>query len=227
VIRNMKIIIALVIGMLISIALVIVPWAIDFIGPLPDDPQHWAQFGDYVGGTLSSLIAALGLVALIYTLRQQQEQINQLRKQAAKEDLLKAIEKLEDDFYKSLTRYPIKMHWSGKTMEFSGIDVVFSPSFIEYKEVLITTDEILDLINKAGDVKATGGFERDDPKILALEMFNFAAGHLNQIRLYANKLDEMSGNNVLSKYYQRKYSIPYQRFLERGILKESWGEKHQ
>jgi hypothetical protein len=34
----------------------------------------------------------------------------------------------------------------------------------------------------------------------------------------------VSGNNILSRYYQRKYSVPYKRFLEKGILKKAWGD---
>ena len=204
--------------------MVTVPYIIFFSGPLSGEQQNWAQFGDYVGGTLSPLLAALALIALLYTLRQQQEQINQLRKQAVKEDLLRAIEKLEEDFEKSLSRFPIRLPLPKRTLEFSGWDVVFSPSFIEYKEAMVNEADIMAIINAAGGVNAPVGFQRDDPKIHAYEMFGLAAGHLNQIRIYANNLDQASGNNALSKYYQRKYKVPYDRFLERGFVKEPWDE---
>jgi hypothetical protein len=107
-------------------------------------------------------------------------------------------------------------------LEFSGIDVLFSPSFMDYKEVMVSKEEILSMINKEGDENSLSGFEREDQRIFALEMFGMAAGELNQIRLYASKLDELSGNNAMSEYYQRKYNVAYKRFLERGFLKEPW-----
>lgn len=112
----MKLIASLAAGVLLSLAVVIVPWITFFNGSLSGEPQNWAQFGDYVGGTLSPLISAWAFIALLYNLRQQQEEIIQMRKQAGKEDLLRAIGKLEDDFYKSLTRYPVKITSSDKTL---------------------------------------------------------------------------------------------------------------
>jgi uncharacterized membrane protein len=112
-------IISLVIGLLLSVFVVTLPWIIVFNAvPVSGDSQYWAQFGDYVGGTLSPLIAALALIALAYTIRQQQEQISQLRKQSAKEDLLRTIDKLEEDFNRWLTRYPIKINSEAKCSNF-------------------------------------------------------------------------------------------------------------
>jgi hypothetical protein len=83
------------------------------------------------------------------------------------------------------------------------------------------------MINQSDVEKSIEGKEfipRDDPHIHAFEMFGMAAGHLNQLRIYVEKYAEIAGSNAMLKYFQRKYKIPYQRFVERGYLKEAWGD---
>jgi len=49
-------------------ALVISFYAINFFGPVSDDPAKWGQFGDYVGGVLNPTFSFLALLALLATL---------------------------------------------------------------------------------------------------------------------------------------------------------------
>ena len=61
-----------------------------------------------------------------------------------------------------------------------------------------------------------------DNNLLAFEMFASAAGELNQLRIYVEKYSEIAKDNTITKYFQRKYKVPYARFVERGFLKEVW-----
>jgi hypothetical protein len=54
-------------GLALCPALVLLPWLYKFYGSISQKTGDWAHFGSYVGGTLSSLVAALALNALLYT----------------------------------------------------------------------------------------------------------------------------------------------------------------
>lgn len=213
----MKPITILVVGIPVVIAIALVPWLLWFGAlPISENTTDWAAFGGYIGGVLSPLIAALALVALLLTIRQQQSEIDQLKSEAAKNDLVRTIEKLEADFERTLTRHPVKLNVAGKVYEYSGLDVVMSPSFKEYRQVLVTTNDVEELLDQSGEI------QRDHAALVAFEMFGLAAGHLNQIRLYAEALERRTNSNALSRYYHRKYKIPYQRFIECQILVSPW-----
>jgi uncharacterized membrane protein len=212
----MKLTTTVILGTMVAAALVIAAWVAVFHGPLSDNANDWSAFGGYFGGILSPLIAALALIAFLHTIKQQQVQIEQLKRQGTKEDLWRVIEKIEKDFEIALRRYPIKLHTSGQIYEYSGFDVAFDISFVDYQKVMINTDDVVK------SIEGRETFPRDDPGILAIEMFGMAAGHINQLRIYVEKYAEVAGNNSMTKYFQRKYKIPFERFVERGYLKETW-----
>lgn len=55
----------------LAMLLVVGTYAVQFPGWLASqEPQHWAQFGDYVGGVLNPLIAFFALIGLFVTLLQ-------------------------------------------------------------------------------------------------------------------------------------------------------------
>jgi hypothetical protein len=58
-------------GLALCAALVLLPWLYKFYGSISQKPGDWAHFGSYVGGTFSSLVAAIALIALLYTISQQ------------------------------------------------------------------------------------------------------------------------------------------------------------
>lgn len=114
-------------------------------------------------------------------------------------------------------RYPIKVHVAGQTREYSGLDIVFNPTvIIESKQVMVSEADFLLYM------KEQKAISTNDPKLLAYEMFSLAAGQLNQLRIYVEKHSEFAGSNAMKKYFQRKYKVPYERFVERGYLKEPW-----
>jgi hypothetical protein len=218
----MKIITTLFVAILISAVLVILPWVAMFAGSFSSKPDDWAAFGDYFGGTLSPLIAAFGLVALLHTIKQQGIEIKLIREQNMKDDIWRVIEKVETDFDYVLTRYPIKVNTSEHTREYSGLDIAFNPTAgIEYKRVMVNEEELLNYVKEKGAVPT------DDPKLLAYEIFALAGGHLNQLRIYVEKYSEIAGHNVMTKYFHRKYKVPYDRFFERGHVKELWNVEEQ
>ena len=56
-------------------------------------------------------------------------------------------------------------------------------------------------------------------------MFATATGQLNQLRTLVEKYDEISGNNILSLYYIKKYKIAFERLYSKGLIDEVWNNK--
>jgi len=160
---------------LLTFVTVLTPWVITFGGALPSNVNDWASFGSYVGGTLSPIIALMALIGLLYTINQQQKQIDHLSNQATKGDIFKVIDKLENDFYKNLNRYPVNLVTPERTIKYSAVDVLFDISFPHHMETIFNSEDVQ---NITGD-----NINIDDPGILSADMFSTAAGHLNKIRI--------------------------------------------
>lgn len=212
----MKISTFLLLGTLVGVVIVLVPWVLTFHGALSEQTADWSAFGGYFGGVLSPIIATLALIAFLKTIKQQEAQIESLREQSVKEDIWRAIEKIEKDFEVSLRRYPIKIHTKDNTYELSGFDLAFNATAVEYKQAMVNTAELLKALEEKN------GIDRHDARLLGCEMFSIAAGELNQLRIFVEKYDEVAGNNAMTKYFQRKYKVPYARFVERGYLDKLW-----
>ncbi len=132
----------------------------------------------YFGGVLSPIIAILALIALLYTITQQQKQINCLKAEGSKKDLFQAINNIEKDIEKALIRYPINIKSNGSERKYTAEDMLFNITFQNYKEVISNKDDA----NAAIDEKEN--IYKLHPAILSFEMFGIVAGHINQLRLY-------------------------------------------
>lgn len=75
--------ILVVIGCLgvVSTLLVVAYYRWTFQGALSSNPETWAQFGDYFGGTLNPVLAFLGLLALLLTLWAQSHELELSREE--------------------------------------------------------------------------------------------------------------------------------------------------
>jgi hypothetical protein len=213
----MKIIRYLLIGLIVCATVVLLPWLFRFSdsGGLSTSPDDWADFGSYIGGTLSSLVAALALIALLYTISQQHRQIKILRRQASKEDIIHSIDRLERDLDKILDGVNIVIKYDNDSQSTSARDILFKPSAIGYQQAINSDKELLNYQHNPNY----------QSKIVLFEVFGLAAGELNQIRLYAEGLKELeskTGTSIVARYYYRKYKIAYSRLYDSGILTTKW-----
>ena len=214
----MKISKYLSISLILSLGLVLIPWILTFHDSFSFFPKDWAYFGSYFGGVFSSLVAALALIALIYTIYQQNQQIQILNSKETKSDILKALHKLEQDFEKTLEGKFVTIKDNGGSYNPSLRDALFKPSFIEYKKVIKTQEEIIEFSKSKPD-------DEIRKTMILFESFGFAAAELNQMKLYINalkKIERKSEKNILTRYYIRKYELAASRLYEQGILQEEW-----
>lgn len=68
-----------------------------FHNGLAKNPAHWANFGDYIGGTLGPIFAFMAFVMGLLTL-------DQMQKQSRRDELLKCIQGYEKDFEVSISK---------------------------------------------------------------------------------------------------------------------------
>ncbi|MBD2835971.1 hypothetical protein ID144_02815 [Pseudomonas sp. JM0905a] len=65
---NKKLWIWAVVGLALAIAITVAPWLGNFRNhAMSNDPAHWGQFGDYIGGVLATVLAAFSFAGLLYT----------------------------------------------------------------------------------------------------------------------------------------------------------------
>ena len=138
----MKISKYLSIALILSFVLVLIPWVTTFYNSFSTLPEDLSYFGSYFGGVFSSLVAALALIALIYTINQQNKQIQILNSKETKSDILNALNKLEKDFESALEGKAVIIESNGGSYKPFLRDALFKLSFIEYKKVIKTQKEI-------------------------------------------------------------------------------------
>lgn len=61
----------------------IIAYRLQFTGPIAPDKDAWGQFGDYLGGLLNPVLSFFGLLALLYTILLQQEELAYTREEMA------------------------------------------------------------------------------------------------------------------------------------------------
>tara|TARA_R110001606_G_C15285091_1_gene640972 strand:+ start:64 stop:687 length:624 start_codon:yes stop_codon:yes gene_type:complete len=194
-------------GIILLIALafvaVLLPYIFTFSLPLSLRSQDWANFGSYIGGTLSPLIATLGVLGLGITIYQQGKQLDSFSKQLNLTQLENTIRSIENDFISCL---------NSRTFEFEG-------QLYTYEDLLMD----LAISSAEKSIPAKASLEENRSKLTANEIIfigiiGAAAGHLNQLRIYVNQHYELSGNNIISKYYERKYKNAHDKLIRLDYL---------
>lgn len=203
-----KLTIVLAIGTLIILS----PWLITFPWSLSHRAEDWSSFGGYFGGLMSPFVAALALVALIDTIRQQQHQISLTKTQSNKSDVLKIIEKLENDYISILKGFPIELTIGKEVCHYTAFDCLDKLTFPEWDSIIVSTK----------DIDRSESYSYNDDRLLRLEVFGKAGGYLNQLRKYVDIFDELAKSNALSQYYQWKYKHHLERYNEKGMIIEKW-----
>lgn len=208
-------------GTLLTFFFATLLWSINFGGDFSSRQQDWASFGTYIGGVVSPVIASLSLYAFLKTLDRQrdqitqgQRQISQAQKHANLAQIESTIEKLESDYKEALSTYSISINNGDKdSFEKNGYFILNQPSGFVW-DTFPTKQELEDQLKKG-----VRPFSR--PKLI-YTMFGQAGAEINQMRLYVEKHLEVSGGNILAKYYHRKYKTHHARLYEKGFVCHPW-----
>lgn len=202
------------IGTALTFLLANLLWWLKFGGDFSARQQDWASFGTYIGGVVSPIIASLSLFALLKTLDKQQEQIRQAQDHANLSQIESALAKLESDYREALSLYPLSIKQEGKeeTFQSNGFDILNEPSGAVW-------DRLPDKPELEGQLKVARPY---DQPVIIYTMFGQAGGALNQIRIYVQEHEKVSGGNILAKYYHRKYKPHHARLYGKGFVGHPW-----
>ena len=88
----------LIIALISGVIIIVTPLLIVFTPQLSVNVNDWSALGSYVGGLLSPYIAALALLGLISTIKQQAKEVSILEKHNQCNQLELIIHKIESDF---------------------------------------------------------------------------------------------------------------------------------
>jgi hypothetical protein len=208
-ITNILLTFALLIVFFVAVA---APFLFTFSIHLSSYIAYWSDFGGYFGGIMSPLVAALALIALMKTLGQQQTQINIMKNQSNKAEILVVIGKLEDDYLSTLKNFEFNFIIGPDAYRETAFNIIDRHTFASWEEVIISAVEL----------EPNQEYKFNDDRLRRAEVFGVAAGNLNQLRIYVEKYDELSGSNVMSKYYAKKYKHHFFRYITKNILKKGF-----
>lgn len=77
--RMTKVLRWIIVGALIFMVVTYAAYFLKFHGILSETQGDWGQFGDYLGGTLNPLLSFLSLIALVFTVSLQTQQLENSR----------------------------------------------------------------------------------------------------------------------------------------------------
>lgn len=160
---------------------------------LSDSPDHWGQFGDFLGGIVNPSVGLVTIILLVWTLRSQQRELREQRAQFS----LQAFEQTFFSWLHTLHESIKNMHAIDGTSEFRGQQVFNHitqwdpedrPALLRIEEAILrsTSDESrLQAIQELQKLEAHIWSQRSQeaisaaatPTRLIVELLKFVANH--------------------------------------------------
>lgn len=207
-----------ILGILITVSAFFTYYT-QFSGGLSTSHDKWGTFGDFIGGSTGPLLALLSLIAILFTIYQQQEelrfsqieliksveaakssanaaqiQVNHLQTQAQKDDLLKLIQQIDNQL-ENFFNAPI--YGIGGDLE--GIIKKTLPLMYGDGGGTITFRYVFEV--ELSDFKKV----KDDLPKYTLS-FELVRNGINHLYLYMKKLESLSEkSDLMTSYYKYKY----------------------
>jgi len=179
--------------------------------------QRLASFGTYIGGVVTPLTVLAALIALVQRDKEHRSEIERITAQGHKIDLLRFIEHIESDIESTLSQITVNIITKTNSVQRLGADALFSPTMLEWKEVI---PSVHDIKNGANSLNLMPGDYQK--KILSFETFGIVAAYIKRLREHCEEYDRIAGNNITSLYFARKYKIATTRLKSRGYQIDVW-----
>ncbi|EIL88254.1 hypothetical protein UU9_13231 [Rhodanobacter fulvus Jip2] len=200
---------AVIIAATLAVALaccVVALYLYQFHGDLADSSQDWANFGDYLGGTLGPLFAFLAFALGLHT-------INQSRQQSRRDELLKTIQGYEHDFELCVAK-PVTCQapwvWGN---DFGAADKVQEvPLRTLLQSDGIDWEQHLPIVAQGLKFRVLPDGELIQDRDIWLRAHLAAEGIFRYLELYK----EAGGDMSLVQYLTEKYEIARNRLLSSG-----------
>ncbi|HEY9050923.1 MAG TPA: hypothetical protein VIQ03_05220 [Gammaproteobacteria bacterium] len=209
---------ALIIGFLTAVILLVAIFWFFNAGISGDDSdQILAAFGSYIGGVLTPITVLAALIALIQRQNTHNNEMERLAAQGHKADLLRFIEKIEEDIDSTLNQLSITIELPGQAVHHPASDALFKLTMQEWKCIIPSEAEV---VGHSGS--SMQGLPRYDEKLLGFEVFGMVAAYIKRLREHCEEYDKAANNNVTSIYFSRKYKLATQRLNEKGYKINIW-----
>lgn len=188
----------------------------------------WGAFGSYVGGVLGASISILALIGSVTAIYLQQKISRNEYNHRIASDLIKTIERLENDIDNSLKELPVAVHFPDHKTRLDmnafriltgilppEIAINFIPKYSEDPKIVYDT-----LVGENKNFSGQESFE----KLRLYEIFFTVTGGLRHIRSLLLKHKELTGHNGYSMYYGKKYKQAVERLRQAGYPIETWDD---
>ncbi|GLZ88069.1 hypothetical protein Pres01_41200 [Metapseudomonas resinovorans] len=203
----------LVIAVCVYAAVFFAYWAAFKGLPLSQHQDIWGQFGDYIGGLLNPALSFLALIALLFTIVQNQTELEETRKEAARS--ANALTQQAEHFERKekvdeLVRLIGQLHEDiGKVM---AIELTVTVSHAGAAEPVVITESIGRLLS---------GHSRHEGLFIPMAMaqssfshhFHLVAGWIDELAEYLQQYTRLTRSRVLPRFYALRYT-PSARVLE-------------
>lgn len=198
--KQAKIIVSIASAILgITIATILGLYFRNFSGPMSSDPDDWGAFGDYISGTLNTVIALLNAIAFVWlTYVIHQHQIRQEKRQRLLPFLQSAMTEME-----ILQRTAALLSSNQPAPEGSISDFKVRSGQLRWRSATylqqagVDTDRLLSALNSSKDVKGVkqilrlpSGDQRvefifnDEEKLIFARIFVLLTADLNLLTRY-------------------------------------------
>ena len=174
---------------LVSVALIIsfvlLPYAMTFKA-ISGHTQDWANFGAYVGGILTPIIAGLSFAGLLYTISIQRRQITLLQTDSSSNQILKTIDKIDDEI---------------------NCEVDYIDSMLNISLMKIVLEDNPDILPKMNDNNfqiegcTPGESRRIQGKLSTIAKF------IHLLRVFTEKHSTLTNDHSIADYCHYKYKI--------------------
>lgn len=181
--------------------------------PISQHQDIWGQFGDYIGGLLNPALSFLALIALLFTIVQNQTELEETRKEAARS--ANALTQQAEHFERKekvdeLVRLIGQLHEDiGKVM---AIELTVTVPKAGSPEPVAVTESIGHLLS---------GRSANPMLFIPLAMqqgsfshyFHLVAGWVDELAEYMQQYTGLTRSKVLPRFYALRYT-PSARVLE-------------
>ncbi|WP_342630560.1 hypothetical protein [Marinobacter alkaliphilus] len=185
--------------------------------PTEIEPAHFAAYGTLIGGVLTPMTIIVAAFALLQRERAHQAEMKNLQSQSNRLDLMRFIQKIEKDIQNALDKLTINVTYKQEDIHATGNDAFLNLTFLEWPAVIPSEKQVKERLKASN-----GQVSRNEPLIICYEAFSTITIYLNSLRQYCEEHDRLSGTNMTTLYFLRKYRIGIQRLSDQGYGVHKW-----
>ncbi|WP_156500028.1 hypothetical protein [Ectothiorhodospira sp. BSL-9] len=185
--------------------------------PTSIEPNQLAAYGTFIGGVLTSITIMVAAFALLQRERAHQAEMKSLQSQSNRLDLMRFVQKIEKDIQAELDKLTINVTYKQEQVNATGTDAFLNITFLEWRAVIPSEKQVKDRLHASN-----GQVSRNESLVICYEAFSTITIYLNSLRQYCQEHDKLSGTNMTTLYFLRKYRVGIERLSDQGYGVQEW-----